>query len=111
MTATHIRDGLELVISRVATWRGITLDAWRTIRRLHEDADDLRLGLQAAVSLIAERDTTIAKLENTNLHLRAQLSAALSGRTVAEERQAIERERLDAEVDARFEQRHRRGAA
>lgn len=102
---THLNDIPK------AAWHTHALDAWRVIRQLRQDNDDLRLGLQAAVSIIAERDKTIARMDNANLHLRAQLQALMSGRTIAEERQQLERERLDAEIDARYDRRHERSVA
>jgi hypothetical protein len=71
----------------------------------------LRHGLAAALDLIRDRDRRIRNLEHMNLHLSAQLRSAVSGRTLAAERQQIERERLDAAVDARFAHRHRREVA
>lgn len=56
--------------------------------------DAYREALQAAVAVIKARDEALTRLRDTNAHLRAQLRAAVSGRTLAEERQAIEAEAL-----------------
>ncbi|MCC7177065.1 MAG: hypothetical protein IT177_01625 [Acidobacteria bacterium] len=54
--------------------------------------DAYREALQAAVAVIRARDEALTRLRDTNAHLRAQVRAAVSGRTLAEERQAIEAE-------------------
>jgi hypothetical protein len=45
------------------------------------------------------------------MELRAELRAAMTGRTVAAERQALDLELRDVEADARWDRRHQRGAA
>jgi hypothetical protein len=76
-----------------ANWALHTLTAWREQRDLCADIEDLQQGLSAALDLIRDRDRRIKSLEDMNLHLTAQIMAAMSGRTVAAERQAIETER------------------
>lgn len=90
---------------------GPLVHALRENRSLRDDIADLRLALSAAIGLVAARDKHIKQLENTKLHLKAQLQAAIGGRTIAAERQQLERERLDAETDARFDRRHERSVA
>ncbi len=99
------------IIHSPARWPQHALGAWRLVRTLHDDIEDLRAGLRAALDLLADRDRRIRSFERMNVQLQAQVRAAMTGRTIASERQALERERLDADTDARFEHRHQQGVA
>jgi hypothetical protein len=75
----------------------LLLDAWRQIRRLrlilqlaNERRRALSDALRTAVALLAEQNETIDRLRDQVTHLRAQVRAAVSGRTIAAERQAID---------------------
>lgn len=72
------------------------LDTLARVRALHADVDLAREMLSVAVSVIAERDRDVARVRAENVHLRAQLRAAFSGKTIAEERQQAEQDALDA---------------
>lgn len=73
------------------------LDTIRLARARGVELLEVRTWLRDALAVIAERDRALDHLRAENIHLRAQLRAALSGRTIAEERQAIEREALDGD--------------
>lgn len=49
-----------------------------------------REAYHVAVGIIAERDARLDRLRAQNIHLRAQLRAVMSGRTIADERQALD---------------------
>lgn len=73
-----------------------------TIKTAYERAvenHELREALRVSVSIIAERDKAVHRLEDQNIHLRAQLRAMMTGRTIAAERLDRERELLDAADD------------
>jgi hypothetical protein len=71
------------------------LDTLRLVRQLHRKIDGLREALCAAFDLVADRDAELAAAQNVIVFQRAQVRAAVSGRTIAEERQLLERETLD----------------
>jgi hypothetical protein len=86
-----------------ARWHVHALDLLRVNRRLRDELAATREVLHVTVEIVADRDRTIAQLESSTDHLRAQLRALMRETTIAAERQAIERARLDAETDARFD--------
>jgi hypothetical protein len=84
--------------SEPARWAQHTLDAWRTLRQLHQEAADLRLVVKVSIEVIRERDRELAAEKERTAHLRAQIRSFMSGRTIADERCEIEREELDRGV-------------
>ena len=81
------------------------------VRDLEADNLTLREIAQEALAVVVQRDRTIRHLQDDKRFLTAQLRAAVSGRTIAAERQALDREALDAENghdDA--DEAHRRAA-
>jgi hypothetical protein len=74
-----------LNVIRVARDRGVQLRAARAV-------------LVTAIGLLADRDRQLDDERSQKEHLRAQIRACVSGRTIAEERHAIadEREAVDA---------------
>lgn len=52
----------------------------------------VRAALRVAVELLADAESAKKRLTDQNRHLRAELRAYMSGRTIAEERQKIDRE-------------------
>ncbi len=62
------------------------------IAELEADVVACRELLQEALAIAHEHDRQLHLLRDENKHLRAQLRAVFSGRTIAEERQAIDEE-------------------
>ena len=70
------------------------IETIRVARGLREQLLSVREVLRVSIGVIAERDHEIDRLRSTTLHQRAQLRAAMSGRTVSEEWGEAEREAL-----------------
>lgn len=70
----------------------LLVETLQLVRRLRDDLRDCREALRVSVELLAERDKQLDSARRQNTQLRAELRAAASGRTIAEERQAIEAE-------------------
>ena len=68
------------------------MDTIRLVRRLRDELHASAEALHAALDVIADRDARCDRLEDSNRHLRAQLRAAATGRTIAAERQQLEAE-------------------
>lgn len=66
------------------------LDAWRTIHSLNCLLDGYRLMTSVSVETIRKCNRELDASRSLTKHLRAELRAAASGRTIAEERQAIQ---------------------
>lgn len=73
------------------------LDLEDRVRDLEADIVTYRDLTRAALAAVAERDREIRRLRADNAFFRAQLRAAISGRTIAAERQDMDREALDRE--------------
>lgn len=71
------------------------IDLGDRVRDLEADVAIYRAIAHEALAVVVQRDRTIRHLRDDVAHLRAQVRAAVSGRTVAAERQAIDREALD----------------
>lgn len=61
----------------------VVLELIRELRAVRE-------AYHVAVGIIAERNARLKGLRDENIHLRAQLRAVVTGRTVADERQALD---------------------
>ncbi len=88
-----------------AQWAPHTLTAWRTISALHDDLNDLRLGLAAALDIIRDRDKQIAQLRAQAADLRAQVRAAMTGQTIDHHRRQILVEAHEAAINRVVEER------
>jgi hypothetical protein len=71
------------------------VDALRTLRRLRQDEPAFREVLQVAIEVIAGFQRDLAQARRQNLQLRAELRAFMSGRTIAAERQELERQAVE----------------
>ena len=72
------------------------LDTIHLARQRAEELAEVRALLYAAIDAIAELHKDVDRYRASTIHLRAQIRAAVSGRTIAEERADVEREDLDA---------------
>jgi hypothetical protein len=70
------------------------MDTIKLARDLREQLLGVREALRVSIGVIAERDQEIDRLRSTTLHQRAQLRAAMSGRTISDELAEAEREAL-----------------
>jgi hypothetical protein len=90
---TWVKQMIEQSIPQ--TTKALVKPLLSTIQLARERAEELREcreTLRVAVEMLADQNDRIDRLEATNLHLRAQLQAVMSGHTVVEERS----EQLDA---------------
>lgn len=90
----HRPDVRDIVIEHLAADEA-ALRAY--VAELERDVATYRDLLCEALAAVADRDRTIRRLRLDVRDLRAQVRAAVSGRTIADERQALDREALDVE--------------
>lgn len=78
----------------------IALDGGRrlapVVLELIRELRAVREAYHVAVGIIAERDARLERLRAENRHVRTQLRAVLSGRTIADERLALDEDARDA---------------
>ena len=72
------------------------LDTIQLARELQEHLHECREALRVAVEMLAEKDRALDNAREQKEHLRAELRAYVSGRTIAEERQALEGQKDEA---------------
>ena len=77
----------------------IVIDLLHLVRDLRQQRIDLAEALHAALDLVAQREAALDRVRADNRYLRAQIRAAVSGRTIAEERQQLEAEAAESTSD------------
>lgn len=77
----------------------LLVQALRDIVELKRAGHVYREANRIAIELIADRDRQIKTRDARIAQLRAELRAAMSGRTIAAERADIEREDMDRDVE------------